>query len=115
MQTSKTLIIPNTMFLQNMYKYYIRPTDYDFIPLLGISDADWNGWVRGCLRDNLDNLLAETPSERNQRPVYRSTLSEGLQRLITITYFGLSLSESSSSSGFSPNLPSANACSHCLT
>lgn len=83
MQISKTFIIPNTMFLQNMYKYYIRSTDCDFIPSLGISDADWNGWARGCLRDNLDKLLAETPSERNQRPVYRSTLSEGLERLIT--------------------------------
>lgn len=66
---------------------------------------------RGCLNDNLDKLLAETPSERNQRPIYRSTLSEGLERLKTITYFGLSLSGSSSSSGFFPNLPSANSCS----
>lgn len=36
------------MFLQNMYKYYIRPTDYDFISLLGISDADWHRWVEAA-------------------------------------------------------------------
>lgn len=103
-------------FYKNVCKYYIRPTDYDLTtPLLGISGGDWDNRSRGYLRDDLNKLLAETPSERNQRPIYRSACPKSLEGLITATYFGLSLSESSSSSGFSPNLPSANACSHCLT